>query len=149
MRAVVQRVSRASVRVAGEVVGTIGLGFLVLAGVEQGDTDADVEYVAEKVSGLRVFEDPGGKMNLSLADVSGAVLLVSQFTLHGDCRKGRRPSFTTSAPPELAERLYLSLAERLRARGVPVATGRFREEMQVELTNEGPVTLLLDSRRGF
>lgn len=144
-----QRVSRASVRVAGEVVGTIGLGFLVLAGVEQGDTDADVEYVAEKVSGLRVFEDPGGKMNLSLADVSGAVLLVSQFTLHGDCRKGRRPSFTTSAPPELAERLYLSLAERLRARGVPVATGRFREEMQVELTNEGPVTLLLDSRRGF
>jgi D-tyrosyl-tRNA(Tyr) deacylase len=135
--------------VGGEVVGEVGRGFLVLVGVEAGDAADDVAYVAEKVSGLRVFEDSGGKMNLALADVGGAVLVVSQFTLLGDCRKGRRPSFTASAPPELAERLYVDLAGRLRGFGHPVATGRFRAEMEVELVNEGPVTLLLDSRRGF
>ncbi len=149
MRAVVQRVSRAEVRVEGEVAGRIGPGFLVLVGVQPDDTDADVAYVADKVAGLRVFEDPAGKMNLSLADVGGAVLLVSQFTLLGDCRRGRRPSFTGAAPPEMAERLYLAVARRLAAAGVPVETGRFRAEMEVELVNNGPVTLLLDSRRRF
>lgn len=145
----VQRVSRASVRVGDQVVGDVGRGFLVLVGVEDGDGESDAGYVAEKVSGLRVFEDSDGKMNLALADVGGAILVVSQFTLLGDCRKGRRPSFTTSAPPEQAERLYLDLVDRLRASGHPVSTGRFRADMEVELVNEGPVTLLLDSRRGF
>lgn len=149
MRAVVQRVSRAAVRVAGCTVGSVGRGFLVLVGVEEGDGEADAAYVAEKVAGLRVFEDAAGKMNLALADVGGGVLLVSQFTLLGDCRKGRRPSFTTSAPPAAAEYLYLRVAERLRALDLPVATGRFRAEMEVELVNEGPVTMLLDSRRLF
>lgn len=149
MRAVVQRVSRAEVRVHGEVTGRIGTGFLVLVGVEAGDGDADVAYVADKVAGLRVFEDPGGKMNLSLADVGGAVLLVSQFTLLGDCRKGRRPSFTGAAPPARAEDLYRAVARRIAGAGIPVETGRFRAEMEVELVNDGPVTLLLDSRRRF
>lgn len=149
MRAVVQRVSRAEVRVGGQIVGAVGTGFLVLLGVEGGDGEDDAAYVAEKVAGLRVFEDGGGKMNLGLPDVGGGVLLVSQFTLVGDCRKGRRPSFTASAPPEVAEALYLSVARRLSKRGLPVATGRFRAEMEVELVNQGPVTLLLDSRRRF
>lgn len=149
MRAVVQRVSRACVRVHGELVGAVDRGFLVFLGVEEGDGEADVAYVAEKVAGLRVFEDSGGKMNLALADVGGRVLLVSQFTLLGDCRKGRRPSFQSSAPPGIAEELYLRVADALRARGLPVALGRFRADMDVELLNEGPVTLLLDSRKGF
>jgi D-tyrosyl-tRNA(Tyr) deacylase len=149
VRAVVQRVSRAEVRVEGRVVGSVGTGFLVLLGVEGGDGEDDAAYVAEKIAGLRVFEDGGGKMNFGLQDVGGGVLLVSQFTLVGDCRKGRRPSFTASAPPEAAEALYLSVARRLAARGLPVATGRFRAEMEVELVNQGPVTLLLDSRRRF
>lgn len=149
MRAVVQRVRRARVEVGGECVGAVGKGFLVLVGVEEGDDEADVAYLCEKISGLRVFEDDAGKMNLSLADVGGEVLVVSQFTLLGDCRKGRRPSFTRSAPPEAAEALYLRVAEGLRRAGHTVATGRFRAEMDVELVNEGPVTLLLDSRKGF
>lgn len=149
MRAVVQRVSRAEVRVGGERVAAIDRGFLVLLGVEAADGEADAEYVADKVAGLRIFEDAAGKMNLPLAAVEGEVLLVSQFTLLGDCRKGRRPSFTGSAPPERAEALYQDVAERIRGRGIEVATGRFRAEMAVELVNEGPVTLLLDSRRTF
>ncbi len=149
MRAVVQRVSRAEVRVEGKPVGAVGAGLLVFLGVEAGDADADAEYVAEKVAGLRVFEDDRGKMNRDLADVGGGVLLVSQFTLLGDCRKGRRPSFTGSAPPEVAEALYQEVARRIEARGLPVATGRFRADMEVDLVNAGPVTLLLDSRRLF
>ncbi len=149
MRAVVQRVSRAEVRVGGEPVGRIGRGFLVLVGMEPDDDAEDAAYVAGKVAGLRVFEDEAGRMNRDLAAVDGAVLLVSQFTLLGDCRKGRRPSFTGAAPPDLAEALYEDVAERLRRAGVPVATGRFRAEMEVELVNDGPVTLLLDSKRRF
>jgi D-tyrosyl-tRNA(Tyr) deacylase len=142
-------VSRAEVRVGGETVGSVGRGLLVLVGVEAGDGEADAAYVAEKTAGLRVFEDAGGKMNLSVREVGGGVLVVSQFTLLGDCRKGRRPSFTTSAEPAAAEALYGSVVRRLADLGLPVATGRFRAEMEVELVNDGPVTLLLDSRRGF
>lgn len=149
MRAVVQRVSRAEVRVGGETVGAVGRGLLLLVGVEAGDGEADAEYVAEKTAALRVFEDAAGKMNLSVREAGGGVLVVSQFTLLGDCRKGRRPSFTASAEPGAAEALYLSVARRLAAAGLPVATGRFRAEMAVELVNDGPVTLLLDSRRVF
>lgn len=149
MRAVVQRVSRAEVRVGGRAVGAVAKGFVVLLGVEAGDGEADAAYVAEKVAGLRVFEDGGGKMNRDLADAGGGVLLVSQFTLLGDCRKGRRPSFTGAAPPELAEALYLEVAGRLEAAGRPVERGVFRADMEVELVNDGPVTLLLDSRRRF
>ena len=149
VRAVVQRVRRAEVRVGSEVVGRIGHGFLLLVGVEEGDGDGDAAYIADKVVGLRVFEDAAGKMNRSLDEVGGGVLVVSQFTLLGDCRKGRRPSFVASAPPQRAETLYLSVAERIAAAGVPVATGRFRAEMAVELVNDGPVTLLLESRRLF
>jgi D-aminoacyl-tRNA deacylase len=149
VRAVVQRVSRAEVRVGAELVGAIGKGFLLLVGVDRGDGEADAEYVAEKVSGLRVFEDGRGKMNLSLTEVGGEILLVSQFTLAGDCRKGRRPSFTEAAAPERAEPLVDRVAARLRSSGHRVATGRFRAEMEVELVNDGPVTLLLDSRRLF
>jgi len=149
MRAVVQRVSRAAVRVGGAVVGSVGKGFLVLVGVESGDGEADVRYIAEKVSGLRVFDDAQGKMNLSLADVGGEILAVSQFTLLGDCRAGRRPSYTNAAPAEAGEPLYLSVVERLRVLGHAVATGRFRAEMEVELVNDGPVTLMLDSRKRF
>jgi D-tyrosyl-tRNA(Tyr) deacylase len=149
VRGVVQRVSSASVTVAGEEIGRVKKGFLVLLGVEEGDTLTDVEYIVDKVAGLRVFEDSGGKMNLSLQDVGGGVLLVSQFTLLGDCRKGRRPSFVRSAPMQLAESLYENVAAGLRGRGLPVATGKFRAEMEVSLVNEGPVTLLLDSRKVF
>jgi D-tyrosyl-tRNA(Tyr) deacylase len=149
MRAVVQRVSEARVKVAGEIVGEIGPGFLVLLGVGKDDTDQDADWLAEKISGLRVFEDSEGKLNLSLADVRGSVLVVSQFTLYADCRKGRRPGFEAAAPPELAERLYEHFVARLKEKNLPVATGRFQAMMEVELVNQGPVTLLLDSKKIF
>ncbi len=146
MKACVQRVKRASVVVAGETVGAIDLGMLVLLGVAAGDREADALYMAEKIAGLRIFEDPQEKMNLSVGDVGGAVLAVSQFTLLGDCRKGRRPSFTDAAAPEEAERLYEVFIEAIAQKGLTVATGRFRTHMEVELVNDGPVTMLLDSR---
>jgi D-tyrosyl-tRNA(Tyr) deacylase len=149
MRACVQRVSRAQVTVAGEVVGRIGPGLLVLLGVAAGDGEDDARQLAEKIVSLRVFDDEAGKMNRSLADVGGGLLVVSQFTLLGDCRKGRRPSFDAAAPPDLARSLYERFADCVRERGIEVATGRFREMMQVELVNDGPVTLLLDSRKAF
>lgn len=149
MRAVVQRVSSASVTVDGGVVGEIGRGFLVLLGVAADDTQEDVNYLAGKVASLRVFEDGAGKMNLALADVGGGVLVVSQFTLYGDCRKGRRPSFVAAAPPEQAEALYRGFVAELRGQGIPVETGRFQVHMDVALVNDGPVTLLLDSRKAF
>lgn len=149
MRACVQRVSRASVVVDDQVVGQIGRGLVVLLGVAADDTSEDVEQLADKIVGLRTFEDDAGKMNLALADVAGGMLVVSQFTLLGDCRKGRRPSFVAAAPPELAEQLYEAFVGRVRAAGIEVATGRFRTHMDVTLTNDGPVTLLLDSRRLF
>jgi D-tyrosyl-tRNA(Tyr) deacylase len=149
MRAVVQRVSRAEVRVDQEVVGQIGTGLLVLLGVAADDTEEDTSYLAEKIAGLRIFEDADGKMNRSVVEVQGRVLAVSQFTLLGDCRKGRRPSFSHAAVPETAERLYHHFNKLIRRSGIDVATGRFREHMDVELVNDGPVTLLLDSRRAF
>jgi len=149
MRAVVQRVSRAKVRVNGEITGEIGLGLLVLLGVGEGDTRTDADYLAEKTIGLRIFEDAGGKMNLSVAEVSGALLVVSQFTLYGDARRGKRPSFDAAAPPEQARELYEYFVEKVRASGVRLETGRFQETMQVELVNEGPVTILLDSGKAF
>jgi D-aminoacyl-tRNA deacylase len=148
MRAVVQRVSRAQVKVKDELVGQIGPGLLVMLGVGEGDTESDADYLAEKISGLRVFEHDG-KMNLSLVDVNGAVLAVSQFTLYGDVRRGRRPSFDAAARPEQARELYEYFVERIRAAGLRCATGRFQEMMQVELVNDGPVTILLDSRKQF
>jgi D-aminoacyl-tRNA deacylase len=149
MRAVLQRVTRASVRVDGEIVGQISTGWLVLLGVAKGDTDGDADRLAEKVVGLRAFEDDAGKMNRSVVEIAGAMLVVSQFTLLGDCRGGRRPSFTEAAEPAEAERLYLRFAERVAEAGVSVATGVFRAMMQVDLVNDGPVTLLLDSRKAF
>ncbi len=149
MRAVVQRVIRAKVEVEGEVVGEIGRGFVVLVGVGDDDTVEDAEYVAAKVCGLRVFEDGDGKMNLSLKEVGGEVLAVSQFTLYGDCRKGRRPSFVAAAAPEKARELYNSVVSRLKEMGVAVAEGRFQGRMIVELANDGPVTVLLDSKKAF
>ncbi len=147
MLACIQRVRRAQVVVAGECVGRIETGLVVLLGVAREDTEADARRLAEKIADLRIFEDSQGKMNLALDDVGGRVLLVSQFTLLGDCRKGRRPSFTAAAPPEEAESLYQAFARFVRQRGIEVATGRFRHEMEVELVNDGPVTLILDSRR--
>jgi D-tyrosyl-tRNA(Tyr) deacylase len=149
MRAVVQRVSRASVTVDGEVVGSIGKGFVVLLGVTHDDTASVAAYLAEKILGLRIFEDDAGKMNLALADVGGACLVVSQFTLYGDCRKGRRPSFVAAAGPEQAEALYEVFVARIRAGGIVAETGRFRAHMDVELVNDGPVTMLLDSGKAF
>ncbi len=149
MRAVLQRVSRASVTVGGACVGRIEVGWLVLLGVERGDTEADCAWVADKVQNLRAFEDDQGKMNRSVTEVGGGVLVVSQFTLLGDCRGGRRPSFTTAADPADAERLYTLCADRLAQAGLPVARGVFRAMMKVELVNDGPVTLLLDSRKTF
>jgi D-tyrosyl-tRNA(Tyr) deacylase len=149
MRAVIQRVSEASVTVDQTVVGSIERGFLVLVGVADQDEEKDAFWIAEKVAGLRVFEDSDGKMNLSLADVQGAVLLVSQFTLFGDCRKGRRPSFVEAARPEKARVLYEKLADNLRQLGITVETGTFQAQMEVRLLNDGPVTLLLDSRKLF
>ncbi|MGA3088680.1 MAG: D-aminoacyl-tRNA deacylase [Terriglobales bacterium] len=149
MRAVVQRVSRARVTVAGEILGEIGPGLLVLLAVGAGDTRAEADYLAEKTIGLRIFEDDGGKMNLSVAEVGGAVLLVSQFTLYGDARRGKRPSFDRAAPPALGRELYEHFVEKVRIAGLRCETGRFQATMQVELVNEGPVTILLDSSKGF
>ena len=144
MRVVLQRVSRASVTIAGRVVGAIGTGFCLLVGFTHGDTAAQVDWMAEKVSGLRLFSDPEGKMNLGLADVRGAVLVVSQFTLYGDAGKGRRPSFIEAARPEVAIPLYEAFVVALRARGLEVQTGEFGAMMEVELLNDGPVTLILE-----
>lgn len=149
MRACVQCVSCASVAITGEVVGQIERGLMVLLGVASGDDSTDATYLAEKLIGLRVFEDPDGKMNLALADVAGAMLVVSQFTLLGDCRKGRRPGFSDAAPPELAVALYKQFVREVRDRGIHVETGRFREHMEISLVNDGPVTLLIDSRKAF
>jgi D-aminoacyl-tRNA deacylase len=149
MRAVVQRVSRARVTVGEWTSGEIGHGLLVLLGVGRGDTEADAIYLAEKIAGLRVFEDAEAKMNRSVQDVGGSVLAVSQFTLYGDVRRGKRPSFDGAAPPEEARRLYEFFVERVRALGLRCETGRFQEMMQVELENEGPVTILVDSEKGF
>ena len=149
MRCVVQKVTRARVTVAGELVGKIGAGYMVLVGAQEGDTSADVAYCASKITGLRVFEDADDKMNLSLADVGGSVLLVSQFTLLGDARHGRRPSFIRAARPEIAEPLFEELVRLVGEAGVHTETGRFRTHMEVELVNDGPVTILLDSRKEF
>lgn len=148
MRAVVQRVSEASVAIEGEVVGAIGAGLLVLLGAGDGDTDADLEYVASKVLGLRIFPDEDGKMNRSVVDIGGGVLIVSQFTLYGDCRKGRRPSFVRAMHPSAAAPMVARFVTRL-AREVEVATGRFGANMDVRLCNQGPVTLLIDSTKNF
>jgi D-tyrosyl-tRNA(Tyr) deacylase len=149
MRAVVQRVARAEVRVDGRVTGAVARGLCVLLGVGQGDGEEDARFLADKVAGLRIFEDAAGKMNLAVGEVGGGVLVVSQFTLLGDVRKGNRPSFTDAAPPEAANALYERFCALLAARGLPVGTGVFRAHMDVELVNDGPVTILLDSRRVF
>jgi len=149
MRAVLQRVSSARVVVAEEVVGEIAAGLLVLLGVEKADSEADARYLAEKLAGLRIFEDEGGKMNLSVQETGGSLLVVSQFTLLGDCRQGRRPGFSAAAPPEEADRFYLLVCDLLRQRGLTVATGIFRADMDVHLVNHGPVTFILDSRKRF
>jgi D-tyrosyl-tRNA(Tyr) deacylase len=149
VRAVVQRVRRAEVRVDGEVVGRIGHGLLALVAAADDDADADVTYTVDKLVGLRIFADDAGNMNRSVVDVGGALLIVSQFTLYGDARKGRRPSFIKAMPPGPAEQLYEKVVAAARATGVPVETGRFRAMMEVELVNDGPVTLLLDSKRQF
>ena len=145
MRALIQRVSQASVTVEGQVVGRIGRGFLVFVGVTHADGRAEADWLAHKIAGLRVFDDEAGKMNLALADVGGAVLVVSQFTLYGDARKGRRPSYVAAARPEHAEPLCQRVADLLRAEGVPVETGVFGAMMAVRLVNDGPVTLWLDT----
>jgi D-tyrosyl-tRNA(Tyr) deacylase len=149
MRAVVQRVTSARVTVEDRVTGEIGPGLLVLVGVEQDDGPADVQYVAAKVRDLRIFADQAGKMNLSVLDRQGSVLVVSQFTLSGDARNGRRPSFATAAPPQIARALYEDVVRELRASGLRVETGEFQAMMQVALVNDGPVTILLDSRKTF
>jgi D-tyrosyl-tRNA(Tyr) deacylase len=146
MRACIQRVIEAKVTVEGEIVGQISRGLLVLVGVAVGDADADARWLAEKITGLRIFEDAAGKMNLSLVETGGAMLVVSQFTLLGDCRRGRRPSFVEAAPPEEAERLYEVFVAAVRAAGVEVATGRFRRQMFVSLINDGPVTLIVENK---
>ena len=145
MRAVLQRVRSCRVIVAGETVGEIGRGLLVLLGIRTGDTADQVRWLADKVVGVRIFEDDQGKMNVSVTDAGGGILVVSQFTLYSDCQKGRRPSFIDAARPEVAEPLYEAFANAVRLHGVPVATGRFGADMQVELVNDGPVTLVLDT----
>ena len=145
MRAVVQRVERATVTVDGELVGEIGPGMLVLLGVTHGDGQSEVRWLVEKLTGLRIFRDGDGKMNLSLADVGGAMLVVSQFTLYGDCKKGKRPAFTSAAGPEVAEPLYERFVTEVAAKGIPTATGKFGAMMDVALVNDGPVTLIIDT----
>ncbi len=149
MRAVVQRVAKAGVSVDNETVGKIGRGLAVLLGVGAGDTVKDIEYLAEKLVNLRIFEDQNGKMNISLLDIKGELLIVSQFTLYGDCRKGKRPSYDRAARPEAAQELYEKFVESCRNYGLKVETGIFQATMQVELQNDGPVTLLLDSKKEF
>ncbi len=149
MRAVVQRVASASVVVDAETVGSIEQGLLVLLGVGRQDTEQDAGYLADKVAGLRIFEDSAGKMNLAVDAIAGSILAVSQFTLYGDCRKGRRPGFGEAAAPERANELYEHFVSCLRAKGLGVATGVFQAEMEVQLVNDGPVTMLLDSRKEF
>ena len=149
MRAVIQRVKPASVHVAGNEISRIHKGHLVFLGIEEGDTGQDLEYLVEKIVHLRVFEDTQGKMNLSLLDIEGEILVVSQFTLSGDCRKGRRPSFSSAAAPETAEALYEEFCSQTAQRGVPVKKGVFRAHMEVDLINDGPVTILLDSKKTF
>jgi D-tyrosyl-tRNA(Tyr) deacylase len=149
VRACVQRVRQAKVTVEGEVTGQIARGLVVLLGVAQEDTEIDARYLAEKITGLRIFEDDAGKMNRSLIEADGTMLVVSQFTLLGDCRRGRRPSFTAAAEPDRAVQLYQSFVAHVRQQGCEVHCGRFREHMLVELVNDGPVTLLLDSRKAF
>lgn len=149
MRAVVQRVSRARVTVGNEVVGEIGRGLLILIGVGRGDDQASADYLSEKIVGLRIFEDDSGKMNQAVGEAGGQVLVVSQFTLYGDVRRGKRPSFDSAAPAEQARPLYEYFVERIRAAGLACETGKFQEMMQVELVNHGPLTILLDSSKGF
>lgn len=153
MRAVIQKVTRAQVKVieadSSDITGSINHGFMVLLGVGEGDTEADAQYIADKIANLRIFEDDAGKLNLSLKDTGGAILLVSQFTLYADARNGRRPSFSNAAKPESANRLYEYVADLLRKHGITVETGRFQTHMQIDLCNDGPVTLLLDSKKLF
>ena len=149
MRAVVQRVRSASVRVDGESVGSIENGLLVFIGIGQDDVDHDVSYIADKLSALRLFDDVNGKINWSVSDVGGSLLVVSQFTLFGDCRRGRRPSYAAAASPETARQLYENVIDRLRRHGCSVQTGKFQAHMDVECVNDGPVTVLLDSNRAF
>src|SRR5437660_3121780 len=146
MRAVVQRASRASVVIDGETVGNIGPGLVVLLGVTHDDTGTQAKWLADKVAGLRIFNDADGKMNRDLVEVGGAMLIVSQFTLYGDCKKGKRPSFIDAAPPTVAIPLYEAFINGVKALGIPVATGRFGADMKVELVNDGPVTLIVDSK---
>lgn len=149
MRAVVQRVISSNVKVDGQLTGEIEKGLMVLLGVGEGDTNKDVDYMVEKIINLRIFEDENDKMNLSLKDVGGQLLVVSQFTLFGDCRKGRRPGFSEAARPEIADKLYMDFVEKARANGVHTETGKFQTHMMVELINDGPVTLLIDSTKSF
>jgi D-aminoacyl-tRNA deacylase len=149
MRAVLQRVTRASVRVENEIVGEIGAGLLVLLGIARNDTERDISYLIDKILGLRVFDDENGQMNLSLVDAGGALLIVSQFTLYGDARRGKRPSYSDAAPPDIAEPLYREFVEQARRSVAKVASGSFRRMMEVELVNDGPVTILLDSGKLF
>lgn len=149
MRAVIQRVSEASVKVDETVIGAIEKGYLVLLGVEEGDTEKEAQYMADKIGGIRLFEDEEGKMNLALAEVGGSILAVSQFTLMGDARKGRRPSYSTAARPEEANALYEHFVQLLRTQGFTVETGQFQADMKVSLVNDGPVTILLDSKKLF
>jgi D-tyrosyl-tRNA(Tyr) deacylase len=149
MRAVLQRVSQATVEMAGDKVAAIASGLLVFLGVGANDGEADALWIADKIAGLRIFADDNGKMNRDVTEVSGAVLVVSQFTLYGDCRKGRRPGFAAAAPPELALKLYATVLDRLRDKGIMVAAGIFQADMRVSLVNDGPVTLLLDSEKVF
>lgn len=146
MKAVIQRVSRGNVSIDGETTGAIRQGFVVLLGVAEGDEQADAEYLVEKISNLRVFEDPGGKMNLSIGDIGGSMLVISQFTLLADCRKGRRPSFVGAAGQETANELYTYFIQQMQARQIPVETGRFGARMTVSIENDGPVTIIIDSR---
>lgn len=149
MRTVVQRVSRAQVSIENKIKGSIGKGLVVFVGISADDSEKDIQWLAEKIVHLRIFEDDAGKMNTSLTDIEGEMLIISQFTLYGDCRKGRRPGFSGAAPPLMAEPYYLKFVQEVKNKGIQVATGTFQTDMQVELINDGPVTLLLDSEKKF